>query len=236
MTLDRGAGREHEAFADWDAAYVLGALGSADRHAYEDHLAGCDLCRAAVAELAPVPGLLARAPRPADEDAGGPPAGLVDLVLRRDARRRVRRRLFAAGIAAVLVVGLAVAVPLVTRGPTAQAGPLQTVTLVRRADTALAATVGLTPVAWGTRLTMDCVYPAASASGPYPPPTSGDAVYTLVVTDVDGRTSQVSTWSSAPGRDVRLDAATAVPLNRIASLEVRSSGGSTLLAADLVTG
>ncbi|MGN6752955.1 MAG: zf-HC2 domain-containing protein [Intrasporangium sp.] len=45
-------------YADWDAAYVLGALSSADRSEYEDHLAGCKGCRDAVAELAGVPGLL----------------------------------------------------------------------------------------------------------------------------------------------------------------------------------
>lgn len=45
-------------YAEWDAAYVLGALGPSDRHAYERHLAECEACRAAVAELAGMPGLL----------------------------------------------------------------------------------------------------------------------------------------------------------------------------------
>jgi anti-sigma factor RsiW len=45
-------------YADWDAAYVLGALSSADRREFEDHLAGCAPCRDAVAELAGMPGLL----------------------------------------------------------------------------------------------------------------------------------------------------------------------------------
>ncbi|GAB3161107.1 zf-HC2 domain-containing protein [Myceligenerans halotolerans] len=45
-------------YAEWDAAYVLGALGPSDRHAYEQHLTGCEACRAAVAELAGMPGLL----------------------------------------------------------------------------------------------------------------------------------------------------------------------------------
>ena len=39
-------------FAEWDAAYVLGALSPSDRRAYERHLAECDACRAAVADLA----------------------------------------------------------------------------------------------------------------------------------------------------------------------------------------
>ena len=41
----------HERFAQWDAAYVLGALPGAERHAFEEHLEGCADCRRAVAEL-----------------------------------------------------------------------------------------------------------------------------------------------------------------------------------------
>lgn len=52
----------HDDYADWDAAYVLGALAVAERREYEEHLAGCPACRAAVAELAGLPGLLAQLP------------------------------------------------------------------------------------------------------------------------------------------------------------------------------
>ncbi|TPG13894.1 anti-sigma factor family protein [Pedococcus bigeumensis] len=52
----------HDEYADWDAAYVLGALSVAERREYEEHLAGCAACRAAVAELAGMPGLLAQLP------------------------------------------------------------------------------------------------------------------------------------------------------------------------------
>lgn len=51
-----------DAYADWDAAYVLGALSGPERVEYEAHLAGCPRCQAAVAELAGVPGLLAQVP------------------------------------------------------------------------------------------------------------------------------------------------------------------------------
>ncbi|ACQ78511.1 conserved hypothetical protein [Beutenbergia cavernae DSM 12333] len=52
-------------YADWDSAYVLGALAPAERDEYERHLAGCADCRAAVGELAGLPGLLGALP--ADE-------------------------------------------------------------------------------------------------------------------------------------------------------------------------
>ncbi len=52
----------HDEYADWDAAYVLGALSTAERLEFEGHLAECPTCRAAVADLAGMPGLLAQLP------------------------------------------------------------------------------------------------------------------------------------------------------------------------------
>ena len=49
-------------YAEWDAAYVLGALGWAERAEYEEHLASCARCQASVSELAGMPGLLAQVP------------------------------------------------------------------------------------------------------------------------------------------------------------------------------
>ena len=46
-------------YRSWDAAYVLGSLVSSERHEFEEHLSGCAGCRAAVAELAGLPSLLA---------------------------------------------------------------------------------------------------------------------------------------------------------------------------------
>jgi hypothetical protein len=54
--------RTHDDYADWDAAYVLGALSVSERLEFEEHLSGCVACRGAVAELAGMPGLLAQLP------------------------------------------------------------------------------------------------------------------------------------------------------------------------------
>ena len=54
--------QDHARFADWDSAYVLGALPPGDRREYEAHLETCEACSRSVAELAPIPGLLARLP------------------------------------------------------------------------------------------------------------------------------------------------------------------------------
>jgi hypothetical protein len=132
-----GHGGSGDRFAEWDAAYVLGALSPSDRRAYERHLAECDACRAAVAELAGLPGLLstltpahaealvADAPGTPDLSDGGAPApfgagtagdsgtGTAQVIplasLARAARRsRFRRRTLGAVAASALVVAGAV--------------------------------------------------------------------------------------------------------------------------------
>jgi anti-sigma factor RsiW len=80
MSADAGA-ELHE----WDAAYVLGALSATERALFEEHLETCAECRASVAELAMMPGLLAKvAPsdalglhslRSVDQRAPAEPAG-----------------------------------------------------------------------------------------------------------------------------------------------------------------
>ncbi|MFD7310756.1 anti-sigma factor family protein [Promicromonospora sp. NPDC059942] len=114
-------------YAEWDAAYVLGALSPSDRRAYERHLAECAACRAAVAELAGLPGLLGTiSPAHAQalvEEAPDPavspgPADVVPLTsLARAARRsRLRRRALGAVAASVLVVAGAVGGSALTAG------------------------------------------------------------------------------------------------------------------------
>jgi len=51
-----------DAYATWAGPYVLGALSPADAQAFARHLPGCAACRAAVQDLAALPGLLSRVP------------------------------------------------------------------------------------------------------------------------------------------------------------------------------
>ena len=89
---------DHVDFAEWDAAYVLGALSPSDRRAFEAHMGTCERCREAVGELAPTIGLLSRVDRTraaslaADPDLpveSGPDRSLRDEVVAR-ARREER--------------------------------------------------------------------------------------------------------------------------------------------------
>ncbi|MFD6139786.1 anti-sigma factor family protein [Promicromonospora sp. NPDC060271] len=121
-------GHGGDRYAEWDAAYVLGALSPSDRRAYERHLAECAACRAAVAELAGMPGLLstltaghaealvAEAPTAGLSDGGGPApydvdpelAPVVSLTSLAGAARRARTRrrsLLAVAASALVVAG-----------------------------------------------------------------------------------------------------------------------------------
>lgn len=231
---------EHAPFAEWDAAYVLGALSPADRRAFESHLEQCDLCRAAIADVAPTIGLLSRvAPERAESMLASAPVAVVvqeepDAAARariieigtRQARRR--RGWWIGGLTAAAAV--IVAVVLVVTTSIVPPTPAQVIALEPLVDVPVTATVELTGVAWGTRIDMVCSYGDTGAEG------SEGWPYALVVTAVDGTTSEVSSWQALPGATARLSAGTALSPDQIASVEIRSvSSGKVLMRAD-VTG
>jgi predicted anti-sigma-YlaC factor YlaD len=90
-------------FTTYDAAYLLGALSPGDRREYEAHLRECDECSHAVARLAGLPGLLAKATRP--EPVEPVPETLLPKLIAEVTRRRTRsRRLIVAALAAAAVL------------------------------------------------------------------------------------------------------------------------------------
>lgn len=162
-------------FAEWDAAYVLGALSPSDRRAYERHLAECAACRAAVAELAGMPGLLgtlsaahaealtADLPdgegpaRPGVGPGAGPEAGqgagadVIPLASLAGAARRSRlrrRTLGAVAASALLAVGVATGTVLADDGPAGipEAGPTASSATTAGTPTSAGRTLQLQPV------------------------------------------------------------------------------------------
>lgn len=216
---------EHE-----DAAYVLGALSHEDRIAYEEHLATCVRCSAAVAQLAVLPGLLSRLPGlPAP---AGPPEQPPDTVLpgllARMRRSRSRRRTggVAAGIAAaaLLVIGTAV---LAGQTPSAPEPAGVPVTLADVADVPVHADLRLEEVAWGTRITMTCRYDGPAPAEPY---ESADT-YQLVVVAADGAgTQSVARWQALPGRGASVAGSTDLSPDQIAEVQLQDGDGTVLMA------
>ncbi|WP_203581323.1 hypothetical protein [Microbacterium hibisci] len=227
---------DHVDFADWDAAYVVRALSVEDRRSYEAHLDGCVLCRAAIGELAPTLGLLARVD-PARAEAlldpatgTGPDQGMRERVVLRGVREARRRRLLAWGGGLAAAATLAVIVGFaVTSAVAPVAGPDEVVALEAVTDVPLTAEIELTEVAWGTRIEMVCHYPPSS--DPYD--DGQEWPYVLVVTATDGTSSELSSWRAGPGTTARLDAGTALDRDEIAALEVRAvSDGRVLLRGE----
>ncbi|GAB3196226.1 zf-HC2 domain-containing protein [Nocardioides hungaricus] len=218
--------------AQHDGAYVLGALAPEERLAFERHLPGCPSCSAAVRDLAGLPGLLAQV---APEVATSPPEPepvpdtLLPALVAEVRREQQRRRRWAAGLvaaAAVVVIGIAAALA-VTGSVDDEPPPEPAVAgqpMVQLGQHVMAASIALTPVAWGTRLDLTCSYDAPTGGRPWEPPT-----YALVVRTADGRTERVATWKGLPGRTMRVTGATALTTDEIVSVEVRDAAGTPLL-------
>ncbi|UNK69862.1 zf-HC2 domain-containing protein [Microbacterium sp. H1-D42] len=226
MSSDR-VNDQHERFATWDAAYALGALSASDRAQYEAHLAGCARCRAAVAELTPAVGLLSRlnadavASGAGDIDADDTAAAGVKLLDIARARRRTRRRRTWAAVGIAAAIAIAVPVGVVALSPR----PAVSVALEQVVPVQVDAEVELTSLAWGTRIDMACDYGADA-------PDEG-WTYVLAVVGADGAESDLSTWRVEPGRTARLSAGTALAIDDIRAVEIRTAAGEVLLRTEL---
>ncbi len=230
---------DHARFAEWDAAYVLGALSPAERRDFEDHLDDCDRCRAAVSELSALPGLLGRiddarafALLEDQADDAGPPADLVARIQTRERRDRIRRRIgMAAGLAAAAAVAATLALVLPPALTPAAQPTLAAVLTPAEPDVPVEASIELTRFPWGTRIDMDCSYHPGT-----PGPDGGYApvAYAMWVVGRDGTETSLSTWTAASDGTVSLTAATAFDIADIAEVEVRdASGEQVLLSTDL---
>ncbi|QSE94340.1 zf-HC2 domain-containing protein [Rhodococcus pseudokoreensis] len=246
MTLDDFESHE-DPYVRWDAAYVLGAMSAADRREYEAHLAHCAQCSQAVSELAGMPGLLALitpeeafgtltdgAPEVEEMPAPRVLTGLVGTVQRRRRQRRAAVALAAA--AAVIAVAVPVAV-LATQDRT-PAAPVTALPAPDRANTAeavfapvvpttITASASVVSTSWGTVIFVECSYADTwPGDGRYGAATEG---YALTVTDRSGVVTTVATWTGEAGQTVRPTATTSLPLDAIASIDVRSDDDHQVL-------
>ena len=225
-------------YSTWDAAYVLGSLSPVERREFEEHLAGCPGCQAAVSELAGMPGLLAQVPpedaallavAPAEIIDEGPPPGMLAAMRSREAGRRRRRVGMLAGSAAAVVLvlaGIAYAVGLLPLGPS---GP-QRVAFDTVAPTAMTAVVDLIPVSDGTDVAVQCSYGESNE----PRPGGAYASYRIYVVDRSGHEAMVKEWPAKPNRTMTPSGHTDLKIRQIAKVEIRASAtDETLLRATL---
>lgn len=156
--------------------YLLGALEPEERSTFESHLYGCDICRAELVRLAPLPGLLNQISLSDFEESAASPVAVlettappfelpvavtelpdpvvIDQVAEPDTPERPKpyRRFWFAAAAAALVVALVVAGILGYEAMQGQSAPqAQTVTWsATNPATGARADVVLTQKSWGT--------------------------------------------------------------------------------------
>ena len=211
---------DHTRYADWDAAYVLGSLSRTERTEYEAHVSTCETCRAAIGELAPIPGLLSRLDA-AEALALLDDAPAIARLVALETRRRVwPTRLLAGAVAAAAVIAVAVLIPTVGGS---SSSPATTVALHQTVPSPLSADVALTRTSWGTEIAMTCTY-ATTYGGT-------DNAYGLYVVDRRHHAYLVSSWHAGPGEVARTTGSTQLDPSQIAAVQVRNAAGSVLLTA-----
>jgi len=236
-------------FAQWDAAYVLGALSPAERREFEEHLASCPHCQAAVSELAAIPGLLAQvSPADAamlsmavdkqvehDETAEtsdtetelietGPPPSLLPKMIKKARSRRRRMVAAVAGIAAAVVLvigGVAVATGLIPLRPESP----QRVAFSPVVPSGITAVADVIPGKAGTQVKVECVYAEVND----PRPGGGHETYSVFVVDRSGNASEIKEWPATPNKQMRPSGTTPLKPSEIAGLEIRESDTNEVL-------
>jgi hypothetical protein len=217
--------------AEWDAAYVLGALSLADRRTYEDYLSANPDRVTELNEIAYIPailGALSRDEAVALTDLAGPAhaapdniASLAHAAAKRE--RRSRRTIFAVSVAvaaALAVVGGVVGATVFPRSTTVQTvamAPMQP-----GAREGLTAQLAVTEKKWGTELNWACEYTKDWSRNV--------ASYDIVVTTKDGTQTTVGSWKPAGDEATGLSAATSIATSDIRSIDIRVSGTDQPLA------
>jgi hypothetical protein len=220
--------------AEWDAAYVLGALSLEERRTYESYLAANPTRAAELTELAGMPGILNALSR--DEAvaltdlAGAPPAqerpdniaSLAHAAAKR--QQRSRRTWLAAAVASAAALVITGGVVGATVFPRSSA-PTQTVAMQAMQPTprgGLTAELAVTEKKWGTELNWACEYTKDWSRGV-------DS-YDIVVTTKSGAQTTVGSWRPAGDEASGLSAATSIPTSEIRSVDIRVSGTDEPLA------
>jgi hypothetical protein len=222
-----------EDLAEWDAAYVLGALNSEDRRTYENYLATNPDRSAELAGLTGMPDILdVLSPEEAlalTDLAVGPPVqdrhdNVASFAAAAGRQRTSRRAVLATAVAAaaaLVIVGGVVGSTVFPR----TTGSVQTVAMAPMqpgSRPGLTAQLAVTEKKWGTELNWACEYTKDWARDV--------ESYDIVVTTNSGEQMVVGSWRPAGDEAAGLSAATSVPTSEIRTVEIRVSGTDEPLA------
>ncbi len=220
--------------AEWDAAYVLGALSLEDRRTYENYLAANPARATELTDLAGMPGILNALSREEavalTNLAGAPPsearpdnvASLAQAAAKR--QQRTRRTWLAAAVASAAALLIAGAVVGATLFPQS-APPAQTVAMQAMQPTprgGLTAELAVSEKKWGTELNWACQYTKDWSRNV--------KSYDIVVTTHDGVQQAVGSWKPAGDEATGLSAATSIPTSQIRTVDIRVTGSDEPLA------
>ncbi|WP_035749048.1 zf-HC2 domain-containing protein [Arthrobacter sp. 35W] len=237
---------DHAALQHLVGAYILGGLESQERVLFEQHLALCPACTGEVDSLQSLSGFLDAIPAESaialaspgtpsgrataadggssDRDGAQRPveaAGVGNLLDKLAARRRRshwRAAALVSGVAAAfLAIGL-VAGPVLTGPPK----PEESYTI--SATSGPQVQLGLLKKAWGTELALDGT--SLPASG----------ILSLWVKDTSGNYDRAASWNATAAGKANVTGATPVPIEDMASIEIRDASGQKIAVLSRTTG
>jgi hypothetical protein len=217
-----------------DGAYILGALGPAERADFEHHLATCPTCRESVAQLAVLPGLLGRLDPATVRPTATAPHGLLPRVLEQArARGRSQRRrqllttagaaLAAAAVTAALGVGAQWygrpdAVATVVHSDSPEEVFLQ---MQPAADEAFSALISVTDTEIGTQVAVRCRYDGTSQE-------SWPIWLVVYPRDPNAAAEAIGSWLAKPGEQIDVTATTLYAPEDIQRIELQGYENATL--------
>ncbi|TQM29781.1 anti-sigma factor family protein [Nocardia bhagyanarayanae] len=230
-------------YTTWDAPYVLGSLTGSERREYEEHLARCEDCRASVAELAGLPGMLALVPTEtalgmigtADGTAPEAQPQVPDLLPRLAAaeQRRRRRGRWAAfgGAVAAAAAAVVIAIPVLNNTTTGTEAPVTEQVIAERSmsplePTPISASFKLMADGDRARVVMSCTYGPSDLRYTYK--------YTLLVTGSDGRQMELDQWPAGPGTVLTVDRTIDMAPDQVQKVEIKSSATNKVILTGTV--
>jgi hypothetical protein len=219
--------------AEWDAAYVLGALSLEDRRTYEDYLAANPPRAAELTELAGMPGILnalSRDEAVALTDLAGVPAERPDEVASlahaaAKRQQRSRRTFLTASVASAAALLIAGGVVGATVFGQSSPPPVETVAMQPMQPgqrEGLTAQLAVTEKKWGTELHWACEYTKDWSRNV--------ESYDIVVTTDIGTQYVVGSWKPAGDEATGLSASMSIPKSQIRTVDIRVTGTTEPLA------